>query len=134
MLLERMEGRVEVHWVRGHEDERTTPGMMSKHQKGNVIADANCTAVKKGIRIKARLLLPRRKSWRLHKRLGCGSRKMAWRGDSSKLEDGRQGTASESGNCQDGVLDVADRGCDGQEGRPLDWCRGDSGAQVCTVW
>ena len=54
-----------VHWVRGHEDERTTRRMMSKHQRGNVKADANCTAVKRGMRSKARLLLPRRKSRRL---------------------------------------------------------------------
>ena len=39
--------------------------MMSKHQRGNVKADANCTAVKRGVRSKTRLLLPRRKSWRL---------------------------------------------------------------------
>ena len=64
-LLERMEGKVEVHWVRGHEDKRTTRRMTNKHQRGNVRADANCTAVKKGVRSKARLLLPRRKSWRL---------------------------------------------------------------------
>ena len=65
LLLERMEGKLEVHWVRGHEDKRATRRMMSKHQKGNVKADANCTAVKRGTRSKARLLLPRRKSWRL---------------------------------------------------------------------
>ena len=29
---------------------------MSKHQRGNVKADANCTAVKRGTRSKARLL------------------------------------------------------------------------------
>ena len=33
LLLERMEGEVEVHWVRGHEDKRTTRMMMSKHQR-----------------------------------------------------------------------------------------------------
>ena len=60
-----MEGKLEVHWVRGHEDKRMTRRMMSKHQRGNVKADANCTAVKRGARSKARLLLPRRKSWRL---------------------------------------------------------------------
>ena len=60
-----MEGDVEVHWVRGHVDERTVRRMMSKHQRGNVRADANCTAVKRGARSKTRLLLPRRKSWRL---------------------------------------------------------------------
>ena len=38
---------------------------MSKHQRGNVRADANCTAVKRGVRSRVRLLLPRRKSWRL---------------------------------------------------------------------
>ena len=31
-----MEGRVEVHWVRGHEDKRARRRMMSKHQRGNV--------------------------------------------------------------------------------------------------
>jgi ribonuclease HI len=31
LLLERMEGKLEVHWVRGHEDKRTTRRMMSKH-------------------------------------------------------------------------------------------------------
>ena len=36
LLLERMEGKLEVHWVRGHEDKRTTRRMMSKHQRGNV--------------------------------------------------------------------------------------------------
>ena len=65
LLLERMAGKVEVHWVRGHEDKRTTRRMMNKHQRGNVKADANCTAVKRGARSRARLLLPRRKSWRL---------------------------------------------------------------------
>ena len=43
LLLEQMEGDVEVHWVRGHEDKRTERRMMSKHQRGNVRADANCT-------------------------------------------------------------------------------------------
>ena len=57
LLLERMEGKLEVHWVRGHEDKRMTRGMMSKHQRGNVKADANCTAVKRGMRSKVRLLL-----------------------------------------------------------------------------
>ena len=52
---------MEVHWVRGHEDKRTKRRMLSKHQRGN----ANCTAIKKGARSKVRLLLPRRKSWRL---------------------------------------------------------------------
>ena len=51
--------------MRGHEDKRTMRRMMSKHQRGNVRADANYTAVKGGARSKARLLLPRRKSWRL---------------------------------------------------------------------
>ena len=40
LLLKRMEGNVEVHWVRGHEDKRTARRMMSKHQRGNVKADA----------------------------------------------------------------------------------------------
>ena len=31
LLLERMKGRVEAHWVRGHEDKRTRRRMMSKH-------------------------------------------------------------------------------------------------------
>ena len=31
----------------------------------NVKADANCTAVKRGVRSRVRMLLPRRKSWRL---------------------------------------------------------------------
>ena len=65
LLLERMEGKVEVHWVRGHEDKRTTRRMMSKRQRENVKADANGTGVKMGARCKARLLLPRRKSRRL---------------------------------------------------------------------
>jgi hypothetical protein len=51
--------------VRGHEDKRTTRRMMSKHQRGNIRADANCTAGKKGMGSKARLLLPGRKTWRL---------------------------------------------------------------------
>ena len=42
----------------GEGDEQVT----SKHQRGNVKADANCTTVKGGVRGKARLLLPRRKS------------------------------------------------------------------------
>ena len=45
LLLERMRGNVEVHWVRGHEDKRTRTMRVSKHQRGNVKADANCTAV-----------------------------------------------------------------------------------------
>ena len=55
LLLERTEGKVEVHWVRGNEDERTAKRMMSKHQRGNVKADANCTTIKRGARSKARL-------------------------------------------------------------------------------
>ena len=31
LLLERMQGKVEVHWVRGHADSRTVKRMMSKH-------------------------------------------------------------------------------------------------------
>ena len=65
LLLERMQGKVEVNWIKGHADKRTTRRMMSKHQRGNVRADANCTAVKRGVRSRVRLLLPRRKSWRL---------------------------------------------------------------------
>ena len=65
LLLEQMEGVVEVRWVRGHADKRTGRRQMSKHQRGNVKADANCTAIKKGVRTKQRLLLSRRKSWRL---------------------------------------------------------------------
>ena len=65
LLLEQMQGKVEVRWARGHEDKRTMRRMKSKHQRGNVRADANCTAAKGGARSKARLLLPRRKSWRL---------------------------------------------------------------------
>ena len=65
LLLKRMAGKVEVHWVRGHEDERTTRRMMNKHQRGNVRVDANCTAVKSGTRSRIKLLLPRRKSRRL---------------------------------------------------------------------
>ena len=38
---------------------------MSKHQRGNVRADANCTAVQGGLRSRVRLPLPRRKPWRL---------------------------------------------------------------------
>ena len=51
--------------MRGHEDKRTARRMTSKHKRGNVKADANCTAVKRGVRSKVKLLLPRRKSWRL---------------------------------------------------------------------
>jgi ribonuclease HI len=65
LLLERMQGKVEVNWIRGHADRTTTRRMMSKHQRGNVRADANCTAVKRGARSRMRLPLPRRKSWRL---------------------------------------------------------------------
>ena len=65
LLLERMQGKVEVNWIRGHAVKRTTRRMMSKHQRGNVRADANCTAVERGVRSRVRLLLPRRKSWRL---------------------------------------------------------------------
>ena len=65
LLLKRMQGKVEVNWTKGHADKRTTRRTMSKHQRGNVRADANCTAVKRGVRSRVRLLLPRRKSWRL---------------------------------------------------------------------
>ena len=51
--------------MRRHEDKRTARRMMSKHQRGNVKADANCTAIKRGARSRFRLLVPRRKSWRL---------------------------------------------------------------------
>ena len=50
LLLERMQGKVEVSWIRGHADKRTTRRMTSKHQRGNVRADANCTAMKRGVR------------------------------------------------------------------------------------
>ena len=33
LLLERMEGKVEVDWLRGHEDKRKTTRRMSKHQR-----------------------------------------------------------------------------------------------------
>ena len=56
---------MEVNWGRGHADKRTTRRTMSKHQRGNVRADANCTAVKRGVRSRLRLVLPRKKSWRL---------------------------------------------------------------------
>ena len=49
--MERMEGRVGVGCVGGHEDK-------SKHQRGDAKAGANCTAVKRGMRGKVRLLLP----------------------------------------------------------------------------
>ena len=49
-MLERKQGKVEVNWIKGHADERTTRRMMSKHQRGNVRADANCTAMKRGMR------------------------------------------------------------------------------------
>ena len=50
LLLERMKGRVEVHWMRGHEDTRTTRRRMNKHQRGvsRLDLDANCTAAKEG--------------------------------------------------------------------------------------
>ena len=51
--------------MRGYEDKRTGRRRRSKHQRESVKADANCTAVKRGTRSKARLLLPRRRSWRL---------------------------------------------------------------------
>ena len=39
LLLERMKGKVEVNWMRGHEDKRTRTRRMGKHQSGNVKAD-----------------------------------------------------------------------------------------------
>ena len=48
--------------VRGHAGKGTARRMMSKHQRGNVKADANCTAVKGCVRSRVRLHLPRRKS------------------------------------------------------------------------
>ena len=48
LLLERMERKVAVHWIRGHEDKKTTTTMMSRHQRGNIKVDANCTTVKRG--------------------------------------------------------------------------------------
>ena len=60
-----MVGKVEVRWVRGHADKRTGRRMMSKHQRGNVRADENCTSAKRGVRSRQRLQLPRRRSWRL---------------------------------------------------------------------
>ena len=58
-----MQGKVEVSWIRGHAYKRTTRRMTSKHQRGNVGADANCTAVKRGVRSRVRPPLPKRKSW-----------------------------------------------------------------------
>ena len=55
LLLERMVGKVEVRWVRGHADKRTGRRMMSKHQRGNVRADENCTSAKRGVRSRQRL-------------------------------------------------------------------------------
>ena len=49
----------------GHGGKGTRRRVMSKHQRGNVKADANCTAVKRVVRSKVRLVLPRRESWRL---------------------------------------------------------------------
>ena len=49
LLLERMKGKVEVSWARGHEGKRTMRRRRSKHQRGNVKAGANCTAVKGGL-------------------------------------------------------------------------------------
>ena len=49
--------------LRAHEDKRTTRRTMGKHHRGDVKADAKCTAVKTGVRSKTRLLLPRTKSW-----------------------------------------------------------------------
>ena len=63
--MERMQGKVEVNWIRGHADKKTRTRMTSTHQRGDVRADANCTAVKRDVGSRMRLLLPRRKSWRL---------------------------------------------------------------------
>ena len=50
LLLEKMQGKVEVDWIRSNADKRVTKRMRSKHQRGNVRADANCTAVKRDVR------------------------------------------------------------------------------------
>ena len=42
LLLERMKGKVEVNWVRGHEDKRTTRMMMSKHKRGSGARSGCC--------------------------------------------------------------------------------------------
>ena len=60
-----MQGKVEVSWIQSHADKRTTRRMTSKHQRGNIRADANCTTMKRGVRSRVRLPLPRSKSWRL---------------------------------------------------------------------
>ena len=55
LLLERVQGKVEANWVRGHAGKRTTRRMRSEHQRGNVRADANCTEVKGDVRDRLRL-------------------------------------------------------------------------------
>ena len=58
-----------------------------------------------------------------------------WRG-ASRLEGGRESNAPSCVGCQDGVLNVADRGCDGTQDGPHDRCRENSAhaVEVCTVW
>ena len=44
--------KVEVRWVRGYEDKRARRRLISKHQRGNFKADANCTAIKRRVESK----------------------------------------------------------------------------------
>jgi ribonuclease HI len=59
LLLSRAKGKVEVRWVRGHADKRVSKRAMQKAQRGNVRADAICTAAKKLTRWYTRPQLPR---------------------------------------------------------------------------
>ena len=63
--LEQMQGKVEVQWVRGHEDNEEDDEQASKGKCQSRCKLYTSTAVKGGARSKARLLLQRRKSWRL---------------------------------------------------------------------
>ena len=40
-------------------------GRSQRYRRSLILTTCTCTAVKRGVRSKARLLLPRRKSWRL---------------------------------------------------------------------
>ena len=58
-------GRLKVRWVRGHADSRKAKRAWTKDEHGNIRADAICNALK-GVRVQGdRLVLPRRRSWRV---------------------------------------------------------------------
>lgn len=58
-------GRLSVHWQKSHQDTRKSKVSLTKYERGNIKADEMCNRYK-GVKAEGqRLILPRRRSWRL---------------------------------------------------------------------